>query len=134
MKPGGKNDQIKRFSINERLESFRNAFSGLAALLKFEHNARIHLFILIMVIVAGIILRIQAIDWIAIVFASGLVFISECFNTSVEYLSDIVSPGDNEEIKRVKDLAATGVLISAVISVIIGLIVFLPEIYRLIVN
>jgi len=127
-------DPVKKFRIIARLKSFRNAFSGLAALLKYEHNARIHLFILLLAVVAGILLKISAIDWVAIVFASGLVFISECFNTAVEDLSDIVTPGQNEKIKKVKDVAAAAVLISAFVSLIIGLIVFLPGIYKLIVN
>jgi diacylglycerol kinase (ATP) len=134
MKAGEKNDQIKKFNVNERMRSFKNAFSGLTSLLKFEHNARIHLFVLVMAVAAGIFLKISAIDWIAIVFASGLVFISECFNTAVENLSDVVNPEQNEKIKRVKDMAAAGVLISAFVSAIIGIIIFFPEIYKLIVN
>jgi diacylglycerol kinase len=133
MKTGEEDDRIKKFKILDRSKSFENAFSGLAALLKFEHNARIHIFILILVIVAGIILKISVIDWIAIVFASGLVFVSECFNTAVENLSDVVSSDFNEKIKLAKDVAAAGVFISAIVSVIIGIIVFAPEVYKLIV-
>jgi diacylglycerol kinase len=134
MNAGEQNDQIKKFNLNERLKSFKNAFSGIPGLLRYEHNARIHLFILIIVLLAGLFLRITSSDWIAIVFASGLVFISECFNTAVEYLSDVVSPEYNEKIKRAKDVAAAGVLISAIIAVIIGVIVFLPYMYKLIVS
>ncbi len=134
MKAGEQDDSIKKININDRLKSFRNAFSGIAILLKYEPNARIHLFILIIVIGAGLILRITPSDWIAIIFASGLVFISECFNTAIEYLSDVTSPEYNEKIKGAKDVAAAGVLISAIISVIIGIFVFLPQICRLIVN
>ena len=132
MKTGEHDDPIKKFNINDRLKSFRNAYSGLVALLKFEHNARIHLFILVVVVVAGIVIRISAIDWIAIFFAVGLVFASECFNTAIEYLSDIAFPEYNEKIKMVKDIGAAGVLISAIVSVIIGIIIFLPKIYNLI--
>jgi diacylglycerol kinase (ATP) len=131
MNTGAQDDQIKKFNIIERLKSFRDAFSGFASLIRNEHNARIHLFILIIVLVAGILLRISSSEWIAIAFAAGLVFISECFNTAVEYLSDVVSPGHNEKIKKAKDVAAAGVLISAIVSIIIGLIIFLPEIIRL---
>ena len=134
MKAGEQDDQIKKFNINERLNSFRNAFSGIIGLLRYEHNARIHLFILIVVLLAGILLRISSSDWIAIVFASGLVFISECFNTAVENLSDVVSPEYNEKIKGAKDVASAGVLISAIVAVIIGVIVLLPHIYKLIVS
>jgi diacylglycerol kinase len=131
MKAGEQNNKMKKFNVSERLKSFRSAFSGLITLLRFEHNTRIHLFILILVVVAGIFFRITAIDWIAIVFATGLVFASECFNTAIEYLSDVASPEYNEKIKKAKDVTAAGVLISAFVSVVIGLIIFLPEIIRL---
>ena len=54
----------------------------------------------------------------AILFVSGLVFVSECFNTAVEYLSDQITDEENENIRKAKDVAAAGVLISAIISVI----------------
>ena len=121
----------KDFSLHARVRSFKNALRGLATLLRDEHNARIHLFILVIVIISGIFLRISETDWIVILFAAGLVFISECFNTAVENISDLVTLEQNENIKRAKDVSAAGVLISAIISVIVGLIVFLPEIFRL---
>ena len=131
MEEGIKKDSDMKFSIIARLKSFKNAFSGVRALLKSEHNARIHLIILILVIVTGIMLSISSIEWIVILVVTGLVFVSECFNTAVEYLSNVVSPGYDDKIKMVKDIAAAGVLIAAVISVIIGIVVFLPKIYRL---
>ena len=131
MESTGKEDPKKKFSLRERLRSFKNAFTGLVVLIRLEHNARIHLTILIVVIFAGFMLRITATDWIAVVLVSGMVFASECFNSAVEYLSDVISPEQNESIKRAKDIAAAGVLISAIISVIIGIIVFLPKICNL---
>ncbi len=129
-----KNDPKKRFSLRARLKSFRYAFRGISTLITYEHNARIHLFILVFVIILGILLRIRESGWMAILFVSGLVFVSECFNTAVEYLSDLISDERNEKIKRAKDVAAAGVLISAIISVITGLIIFLPGIISLIKN
>ena len=124
----GKELQKKDFSLTSRLKSFGPAFHGIGTLLRFEHNSRIHLFIFITVIVAAIILRISATDWLAILFVSGLVFASECFNTAVEYLSDVVTDEQNENIRRAKDVAAAGVLIASAVSVITGFIIFIPEI------
>lgn len=127
MKRKGKELQKKDFSLTSRLKSFGPAFHGIGTLLKYEHNTRIYLFILIIVIVAGILLQISATDWLAILFVSGLVFASECFNTAVEYLSDMITDERNENIRRAKDVAAAGVLISSGVSVITGLIIFIPE-------
>lgn len=131
MRRKGKEFQKKDFSLTSRLKSFSPAFHGIITLLRYEHNARIHLVILIIVIVAGILLRISATDWLAILFVSGLVFASECFNTAVEYLSDLITDEQNENIRRAKDVAAAGVLIASAVSVITGFIIFIPEILKL---
>jgi diacylglycerol kinase len=131
MDKSDKKFHTKSFNPADRLKSFNYAFRGIVALLKHEHNARIHLFILIMVIIAGVTLRITGTGWMAILFVTGLVFVSECFNTAVEYLSDQITDEENENIRRAKDVAAAGVLISALISVITGIIIFLPGILRL---
>ena len=121
----------KDFRLTSRLKSFRPAFHGIETLLRYEHNARIHLFILLTVIAAGILFQISATDWLAILFVSGLVFASECFNTAVEYLSDLITAEQNDNIRKAKDVAAGGVLISAAVSVITGFIIFIPEILKL---
>lgn len=128
----GKNNQAQDFSFTARIKSFRAAFHGIATLIIYEHNARIHLFILLIIIIAGILFRISGIQWIAILLAAGLVFVSEAFNTAIEYLSDQMTDEKSENIRKAKDVAAAGVLISAIISVITGLIIFLPLIFRLI--
>jgi diacylglycerol kinase len=128
----GKNDQQRSFSTAERLKSFRNAFRGIMTLIRFEHNARIHLVILLIVLLAGILFKISLIDWMILMIVSGLVFISECFNTAIENLSDLISEQQNEYIRRAKDVAAAGVLLSAIISVAAGLIIFIPAFLRLV--
>ncbi len=120
----------KQSSIKDIPYSFRNAFSGITVLIKSEYNARIHLVILVLVVIAGIVFKISSAHWIAIVLVSGLVIASECFNTAVEYLSDAVAPEANPIIGKAKDVAAAGVLVSALTAAITGLIIFIPAILR----
>lgn len=120
-----------KFSIAERLRSFRYAYKGIADLIRFEHNFRIHLVILIAVISAGIILRISLSEWMAILFVSAFVLVSESFNTSFEHLSNAVSEETNEKIRRAKDTAAAAVLISVIAAIITGLMIFVPELIEL---
>ncbi|MDR0811898.1 MAG: diacylglycerol kinase family protein [Paludibacter sp.] len=116
------------FSFKKRLKSFAYAFNGLKILLKEEHNARIHLVITILVVVAGFVFKISDYEWTAVLLCIGLVFSLEIINSALENLCDFVSPQKHEIIKKVKDLSAAAVLFSAIISVIIGGIVFLPKI------
>ena len=122
----------KRFKIGERLKSFKFAFNGIRILFANEHNALIHLAATILVIIAGIAFKISILEWAAIFLSIGLVFTSEAINTSIEKLSDFVSPEKRSLIKEVKDLASAGVLFSAITALIIGLIVFVPKILTLI--
>jgi diacylglycerol kinase len=122
----------QEFSIRKRLKSFTYAFAGLKVLFKEEHNARIHIIVAICVLILGFFLKISPIEWIAVVFAIGFVISMEIFNSAIENIADFISPERNEKIKKIKDLSAAGVLISAITAMVIGLIVFLPKILELI--
>ncbi len=116
------------FYIRERLKSFKFAFRGLYTLIKEEANARIHLAAALVAVLFGIILKIGKLEWTVIVIVIGIVFIAELFNTALERLSDLVEPEFNEKIKRAKDLAAGAVIVSAIIALIAGILIFLPGI------
>lgn len=124
--------QRKKFSITDRIRSFRFALTGLGDLIFREHNFRIHLFVFVLVIAAGFLFGISPAEWIAVIVVSALVMISEAINSSLEQLADLISPGKNEKVKKAKDMAAALVLIAALASVITGLIIFLPYICRMI--
>ncbi len=122
----------KKFSVKKRLKSFRYAFQGLKALLIEEHNARIHFVVAFIVVAAGVVFKLRPYEWIAVIFAIGVVITTEILNSAIENLCDFITPERNEKIKKIKDLAAAGVLISAISAGIIGLIVFLPKIVALV--
>jgi diacylglycerol kinase len=121
-----------KFSLKSRIESFKFAFRGLWLLVKNEHNSRIHILAAIVAIVMGLFLKINLLEWCLLVIVIGIVFITELINTSLEALADFVDPEWNERIMKAKDYAAAAVLISAVISVIVGGIIFIPKILDLI--
>jgi len=118
-----------KFSIKSRIKSFDYAFQGILFFIKTQHNAWIHLLMAIVVVVFGFIYELSTTEWCLIIFAIGMVFSTEIINTALEYVSDLVSPEKNLKVKRIKDLAAGGVLISAIMAAIIGLIIFIPKIF-----
>jgi len=116
------------FSIAKRLKSFGFAFNGLRILFKEEHNSRIHLFVTVVVIIAALLFELNTYEWIAIIFSIGLVITVEIINTTVENIADFLTTKKNDKIKKIKDLSAAAVFISAMTALTIGLIVFLPKI------
>lgn len=117
-----------KFSLIKRAKSFIPAFNGLWILIKEDHNSRIHLTATVIVITAGIVFDISSYEWIAIIFAIGLVFAVEIINTVVENLADLITIDKHPTIKKIKDLSAAAVLISAITALLIGLVVFVPKI------
>jgi diacylglycerol kinase len=117
-----------KFTFFKRLMSFKHAFNGLKILLREEHNSRIHVFATVVVIILGSIFDLNTYEWIAIIFSIGLVIISEIINTAIENISDFISPEKNEKIKKIKDLSAAAVLVSAITAFLIGFMVFIPKI------
>jgi len=122
----------KKFSIPRRIKSFGNAFRGIFFAFKTQHNIWIHSLAIVVVVTAGFIFKLDAREWGLVVLAVGLVLAAEMINTAIEWLVDLVSPGYSEKAGLIKDVAAGAVLVAAVISVIIGAIIFLPKVIELI--
>lgn len=119
------------FSVKKRIRSFGYALNGLKTLVREEPNAKIHLFVTVFVVIAGVVFQVSVIEWIAIVFAVGFVIALEAINTSIENISDFISPEKHNWIKKIKDVSAAGVLVAAITAVIVGFIVFIPKIWDL---
>lgn len=123
-----KNMAEKRFSLKDRAKSFVYAFHGIKELIVNEHNAWIHCCALIIVVTAGIIFEVSSYEWIAISICCGTVLAAEAFNTAIEEIVNFISPEYNNKAGRIKDLAAGGVLLTALGSAVTGGIIFIPKI------
>ena len=117
------------FSIKNRISSLQYAFRGLIFFIKREHNAWIHLGVSGVVIALGFIYSISSIEWMFLVVSIGLVFIAEAFNTALEVDMNLTSPGFHPFARDVKDIAAGGVLVAAIVAFIVGCIIFLPKLF-----
>ena len=113
--------------------SFKYAIEGIWTSFKTESNMKIHIFIMILVIIAGIILKINKSEWIICIILFAIVIGSELFNTSIETIVDMVMPEKNEKAKIAKDVSAGAVLVVAIGAAIIGLVIFVPRILNILI-
>jgi len=116
----------RRGFLSREADSFACAFRGIAALLKSEVHARIHLAATVAVLALGWWCEITAGEWLAVILAIGLVWVAEALNTAIEYVADLAHPDEHPEVKKLKDLAAAAVLFASIAALIVGLIIFLP--------
>jgi diacylglycerol kinase (ATP) len=117
--------------LRRRINSFRFALDGIKAAFWTEINMRIHLAATLVVVVVAFVLGVTATEWCLLVFCIGMVWAAELFNTALEALVNLVSPVQHPLAGKVKDLAAGAVLVTAIMAVVVGLIIFGPHLLRL---
>ena len=115
--------------IPSRLGAIRIAFEGLGFLVRTQPNVKVYLVFSLAVIIAGGIFGITRMEWITLAITVGLVWGAETFNTALEELVDLVHPEQHSQVKVIKDLSAGAVLISAMLSVVVGLLIFGPRLW-----
>lgn len=119
-------DGLKKESM---FNSFYYAFSGIILGFKQERNMQVHLFVMLFVIIFGFLLKISLTEWMICIILFGLVIALEYVNTSIESAVDLTTSEYHEKAKIAKDTAAAAVLIASLVSIVVGLIIFIPKIF-----
>ncbi len=112
-------------------QSFTCARCGLKYAFLSQRNYKIHAVVALLAIILGFVLQISAVEWCAIVICIFAVFALETMNTAIESVVDLVSSEWNELAKHAKDCSAAAVYITAIGSVVIAIVIFLPKILTL---
>lgn len=118
--------------LNKRIKSFSYAFKGIWIAITTQTNVKIHVFTIFPVFGLGFFLDISLYEWMALMICIGMVISAEIMNTSIEFLTDLVSPEYLPQAGKVKDLAAAAVLLAAITAFLVGCIIFIPKLWVLI--
>ena len=118
--------KLGSFSIRGRIQSFRHAINGILLMLKSQHNAWIHATASVVVLLIGAFFHLPFEQWCWLVIAIMVVWTAEALNTALEFLADVASPEFHPLVEKAKDVAASAVLISAVGSIVIGMLILGP--------
>lgn len=117
------------------LNSIEFAISGIKTAYKDERNMRIHMFCAVLVIILGLVLDLDRFEWLWIGLCIFLMLIMEIINTVFENVVNMVTNHHFHPLgKKVKDVAAAAVLITAIFSVFVGALIFLPKIYQIMIH
>jgi undecaprenol kinase len=112
-------------------ETFKFALEGIRVSFINEKNIRFHFFFSILVILFAIIFNLTQTEWMFILFAIAGMIVFEMINTAIEKVVDLVTDEYLPLAGQAKDIAAGAVLIYAILSVMIGMIIFIPKILAL---
>jgi len=118
-----------KYKTRNVLYSFRHALEGFGMAVKEERNMKIHLFFTMVVVLLGFSLQVSKIEWVLILLCIGGVITLELINSSLENLVDLVTEEFHPLAKKAKDMAAAAVFIFSMVSILIGLIIFIPRLW-----
>ncbi|MCY7734924.1 diacylglycerol kinase family protein [Bacillus safensis] len=120
----------KRRPLARFFRSFYYAFRGIWRTFLNERNFRFHTVAAIIVVICGFWFRIDPFEWMIVLLLCGGMFALELVNTAIEHTVDLMTEERHPLAERAKDAAAGAVCVYAAISVMIGLIIFLPKIMQ----
>lgn len=127
------NDKKKIPEKNRKFRtSFGYAFKGVQTVFQEERNMKAHVAALVLVILLSLFLPLSANEWLWLLLVSYLVLVMEIVNTVIENLVDLVTKEYHPIAKKVKDMAAAVVLVTASFAVLVGSIIILPKLFTLI--
>ena len=109
-----------------RIRSIRCAIVGVRVMIASQQNAWLHAAATIIVVAVSLFFGLTKAEWCWIVLAIISVWTAEALNTAFEFLTDVASPEFHPLAAKAKDVAAGAVLITAVGSVLIGILVLGP--------
>lgn len=110
---------------------FSCAFKGIGKALREEKTFRVMLVCFVLVVAAGVLLRVTLLEWAALLLCCGAVLSAEVFNTAIERVVDIASPDKNPLAEKAKDISAGAVLLMSLFAAAVGLVIFIPHIIAL---
>jgi len=115
---------LRKLKPAERLKSLGNALRGIGYVFRTQPNAWIMALATVGVVVVGVLLQADRIEWALLATAISLVVIAETINTAIECLTDLVSPECHPLAARAKDAAAGAVLLAVIFALLIAAFVF----------
>ena len=111
----------------DRIKSISYAINGVVHLIKTENSIKAQLFIGLLITILGFIYNISATEWIIQIACIGIILTAESLNTAIEKIADFIHPDYHKKIGVIKDVAAGAVVFSAITSIIIGCIIYIPK-------
>jgi diacylglycerol kinase (ATP) len=103
--------------------SFDHAYRGLIYAVRTQRNMRVHVVIAALVVVGSLLVGVSKLELAGLVLVILLVFITELFNTALEFAVDLVTKEYHPLAKLAKDISAGAVLVSSVGAVLVGYLI-----------
>ena len=114
----------RKWKNRDLVSSLEFALTGIFTAIKEERNMQKHALSAILVVIAGFVFQVSAVEWLFLLLSVFLVVSFEIINSAIENVVDLASDYHFSMLaKNAKDMAAGAVLVISGFAVITGLII-----------
>lgn len=106
------------------------AANGLRLAFRHHTNIKRQIIVAFFVVILGLLLSLSAIEWALLTITIAMVFLAEFMNTVVEEVVNLITIEYHKQAKIAKDIAAGMVLLTSVMSLIVGALLFIPKFFK----
>jgi diacylglycerol kinase (ATP) len=109
------------------VSSFEHAYRGMTYAVRTQRNMRIHVVVAVVVLVASLLLGVSKLELAVLVLTILFVFVTELFNTAMEFVVDLATREYHPLAKLAKDVSAGAVLVSSVGALLVGYLILADD-------
>lgn len=110
--------------VKKLLDSFNYAIEGIIYAVRTQRNMRIHMIAALLVLTACFFYDLSKMEILSISITISMVIMAELINTAIEFAVDATTNYYHPLVKLAKNVAAGGVLVTAVNAILVGYIIF----------
>ena len=118
-------EELKKGSF---IDAWVNAFNGIIYATTTQGNIRKQLLIAVAVMLISLLFNLTRSEFLCLMFTVILIILAEMFNTAIETVVDLYTDLYHPKAKIAKDVAAGGVVITAVNAMIVAYFLFFDKI------
>jgi diacylglycerol kinase (ATP) len=109
------------------LDGFRYALEGVIHVVRTQRHMRFHFFSVILVLMMGVLFRLDKREMLVLLFTISLVLIAEMFNSAIEAVVDLATKEQHPLAKFAKDIAAGAVLVATLNAIVVAWVLFMGD-------
>lgn len=105
-------------------EKFRDALRGAKLGIRGQSSFFVHFFFAAAVVVAGVVMEVELVEWCLLVLCIALVLACEMFNSALEWLVRSLTEEHDPQLGRALDIGSAAVLLASAGAVVVGTVIF----------
>ncbi len=117
--------------LRKKWDNLILAIAAIGYVWREEFSFRLQVFAGAFTFALGFYCGISPIEWMFVIMATGAVLATEALNTAIEEICDALIAEHHPKIGRIKDIGALASALIGFAALLVGLIIFIPQISAL---